>query len=109
MKKSGFIIIGFATLLIACLTGCNINDYAEENSVSFNTPLIDTDTAYKAERLARIEKDNLFVITDDKTGVQYIIYSEFGYRSGAGGITPRYNADGTLYIDPEWNGEASEE
>ena len=32
---------------------------------------------------------------DNETGVQYIIYH--GYNNQFGGITPRLNADGTLY------------
>ena len=116
MKRSGFgsaitiiltlfVIIGFVTLSIVGLTGCSVDD----NSVSFNSTGIDTTASYKADRLADIEENHLFVITDDKTGVQYIIYSEIFYRGGAGGITPRYNTDGTLYIDPNWKGKASEE
>ena len=35
---------------------------------------------------------------DEETGVQYVIYNRGG---GGGGITPRLNADGTLYCSPE--------
>ena len=115
-----FVVIGFVVLFTVGLTGCsaredlrekndNYDNYNYDNSVSLNTVLIDTTASYRADRLAEIEKECLYVITDDDTGVQYIIYSEFGYRSGAGGITPRYNADGTLHIDPKWNGKTIEE
>lgn len=36
--------------------------------------------------------------TDEETGVQYIVYSNKTANAGMGGITPRLNADGTLYI-----------
>lgn len=39
---------------------------------------------------------------DEETGVQYVIYSYYGYNGGMGGITPRLNADGTLYIEMEF-------
>lgn len=100
-KSAMLIIITLFTVI--GLTGCSTDDY----SVSSNT--IPVDATYKADRLAEIENNHIFVITDDKTGVQYIIYSEPFWRGGAGGITPRYNADGTLYIDPEWNGETNED
>ena len=119
MKRSGLesaikvigtllVIIGLVTLSVVGL--CSLDDYGSLDdlyAVSVNS--IHTTASYKTNKLADIEENHLFVITDDKTGVQYIIYSEFGYRSGAGGITPRYNADGTLHIDPEWSGKASEE
>ena len=38
--------------------------------------------------------DEIFVWKDPETDVQYIVYK--GYRKG--GITPRLNNDGTLYI-----------
>ena len=42
--------------------------------------------------------NNCFGIwVDDKTGVEYIIFS----TSGRGGICPRYNADGTLRVREE--------
>lgn len=115
MKRSGLesaitvigtllVIIGLVTLFVVGLTGCgSLDDYA----VSVNS--IHTTASYKTNKLADIEENHLFVITDDKTGVQYIVYSEVFGRSGAGGITVRYNADGTPYIDPEWSGEQGEE
>ncbi len=42
--------------------------------------------------------DNLFFWTDEETGVQYIIYNEERYNAGFGGITPRLNTDGSLYV-----------
>ena len=36
---------------------------------------------------------------DKETGVHYFIYSEKLMNAGFGGIIPRYNADGSLYVD----------
>ena len=38
------------------------------------------------------------VFTDDETGVEYFVYHSMGMGSA---ICPRYNADGTLKINPE--------
>ena len=53
------------------------------------------------------EKNNadIFIWTDEETGVQYVVYGELHGQSGAGGITPRLNADGTLYVTPESENE----
>jgi hypothetical protein len=40
-------------------------------------------------------KPSISYWVDEETGVQYLIYSD--YRQG--GITPRLNADGSLYIE----------
>lgn len=36
--------------------------------------------------------------TDAETGVQYVVYDRRSGSGGMGGITPRLNADGTLYV-----------
>ena len=36
---------------------------------------------------------------DAETGVQYFVYSDWAGYGAAGGMCPRYNADGTLYVD----------
>ena len=74
MKKIICIIISI--ILIIGLMGC----YAKDDSDKQNTDNV-----------------NIEIWTDEKTGVQYIIYDRKGGYAGMGGITPRYNADGTLY------------
>ena len=37
--------------------------------------------------------------TDEETGVQYVIYNRIAGYAGMGGITPRLDADGSLYGD----------
>lgn len=76
MKKifSVFVII----ILILCLAGCedtnpNIEGSQDDTHIDF--------------------------WTDKETGVQYVIYDRKGGSAGMGGITPRLNADGSLYTD----------
>lgn len=40
----------------------------------------------------------VFVYIDEHTGVEYLVFSD----SRQGGITPRYNADGTLKINMDY-------
>ena len=59
----------------------------------------DTEASSKARNIQdRIYNDieaTFEIVVDEETGVNYIIYN--GYKQG--GITPRLNADGTLYIE----------
>ncbi len=81
MKK--FIVILFALVLTLCLVGCK-----------------ETSESNKAEPKEE-STSNIFIWIDEETGVQYIIYSDKRGYAGMGGITPRLNADGTLYIEEE--------
>lgn len=76
MKKilSVFVII----ILILCLAGC---EGANPN--------------------IEVSQDDMHIEfwTDKETGVQYVIYDRGAGYAGMGGITPRLNADGTLYTD----------
>ena len=74
MKK--IVSIFLAISMIFCLAGC-----AEGVS----------------EPSSKSNSEDVFIWTDKETGVQYIIYSNSAGYSGMGGITPRLNADGTLY------------
>ena len=115
MKRSGFgsaitviltllVIIGFVTLSVVCLTGCSNDDF--DYSVDVST----TDYHFTGEHTPN--ESYVTVITDNATGVQYIVYAQWaGWNVNGGaisGICPRYNADGTLYINPEWSGEVTE-
>ena len=70
MKK--LIIAILALALILCLVGCETSKTPPEGAISF--------------------------WTDEETGVQYIIYHGDNNQY-LGGITPRLNADGTLYTE----------
>ena len=74
MKKIFSILI--AVTLVLCLGGC------DSESTNIKT---------------KESNSNIRIWTDKETGVQYVIYKEEVYKGGLGGITPRLNADGTLY------------
>ena len=74
MKK--FIAIILATMLMmVCLAGCDDDTNKTQSS-----------------------NLNIEFWTDEETGVQYVVYDRACGYAGMGGITPRLNADGTLYI-----------
>ena len=68
-------------VFVLCLAGCT---NAEENNNEIQRIVVDPLTSI-----------NIYV--DEETGVNYLIYE--GYASG--GICPRYNADGSLYVRGE--------
>lgn len=45
------------------------------------------------------EYDDIEEWRDTETGVHYLIFDKKDGYGGMGGICPRYNADGTLYVD----------
>lgn len=53
----------------------------------------------EASDIIYIEDSKIRYYTDSETGVQYIIYREKFSDAGLGGITPRLNSDGSLYLD----------
>ena len=73
MKKIIAIILTLA--MVFCFVGCSENENIEQTD----------------------NKTIKFWI-DEETGVQYVIYSRSGGYSGMGGITPRLNKDGSLYV-----------
>lgn len=83
MRK--FISILFAFVLVLCLVGC-----VETN---------ETNETNEADKLKSIYDNYIYVWTDEETGVQYIVYIS------KGGIIPRFNADGTLYVSTDKGGE----
>jgi maltose-binding protein MalE len=87
MKKLIIAILAFA--LILWLVGCEVS-----NTNTTNT----TNTSSTHNSKEKIES-GIYIWTDEETGVQYIIYSYKSGYGGMGGITPRLNADGTLYTE----------
>lgn len=63
-------------------------------AVAINTFALTTATTVIKYKQIYTHDDEIFIWEDPETDVQYIIYK--GYRKG--GITPRLNNDGTLYI-----------
>lgn len=81
MKK--IISVLMVSILLLCLTSCN---FLEE---------VKTDEEEKP-KIEQASNQCIEIWTDEETGVQYVIYRS-GHYGSMGGITPRYNADGTLY------------
>lgn len=89
-------ILAFLTaslFTLSCFAGCDIEEVHLNTSEDLREDL-------RNERLDRVN-ERIYVITDPKTGVQYLVYSEKVYNGGMGGITPRLNPDGTLMISTE--------
>lgn len=80
MKKIFSILM--VVVLILCLSGCIKNENIERDS----------------------NNSDIKFWTDTETGIQYVIYSRSAGYAGMGGITPRLNADGTLYSPTEKGG-----
>ena len=83
MKKLLVIILTMAMVL--CAAGCSGTE--EETCHAEKQPF--SRTTYDMQGTTYVT-----VIVDHETGVNYVFYKS-GY---GGGLSPRYNADGTLYI-----------
>lgn len=87
--KKSFVILS-ALLCIISVTGCtsDVNKAVDNIVGSANEP---AEVGEKGD-------DKIYIWTDEETGVQYVIYREKTANAGFGGITPRLNSDGSLYI-----------
>lgn len=57
------------------------------------------------KNIERTDNSTIKFWIDEETSVQYVIYSKSGGYAGMGGITPRLNKDGSLYVqESEQNG-----
>lgn len=55
-------------------------------------------TGYEIFELVADCGDNVKEYRDSVTGVHYFVFDKYTYNSEAGGICPRYNSDGSLYV-----------
>lgn len=85
MKKFGIAVMILAIMVSFVGCGVSIEYKTEEQSTSSNETL---------KEVFGNTTTCVYTFVDEETGVNYIIYS--GYYKG--GITPRLNADGSLYI-----------
>lgn len=79
MKKRILVALMCVVLFIGGVIGCAIN----------------TEASNRGKLQREISEFCTGIFVDPETGVNYIVYE--GY-TGRGGITPRYNADGSLYV-----------
>ena len=84
MKKNK-ILLAIITIFIAC--GCELVGYEttneEVNNYDYN------------------QDNDISVYVDYKTCVEYLKLSQWSFRAGAGGLSVRYNADGTIKVNKE--------
>ena len=81
MKKFVFALFSFAIIVLLTF-GC---EFANKSNA---------ESAETIEPVEEYASDKVCVYVDEETGVNYLIFTE--YR--AGGICPRYDIDGHLYI-----------
>lgn len=104
MKKKLITAIVVLSFAIA-FTGCN-SEEAQKNAESFQSGLNSVIGGFpinhsQNDEIQVADDQFIFVWTDPDTKIQYIVYREkLGY-AGFGGITPRLNADGSLYISKD--------
>ncbi len=100
MKRTTVFTMCCLLLTFACmLTGCETDVLSPETSVQDVEAQENADIfGYSQPSSNRIQNENIYVITDPDTGVQYIVFREKAYNAGMGGITPRLNPDGSLCV-----------
>lgn len=85
--KNKFLLITIAILMII-LIGCGAT--AKANGIV-------SESALELEFIGITQ--NVYEYRDSETGVHYLVLNHKSGYGGMGGICPRYNADGTLYVD----------
>lgn len=104
MKKK-LIAATMVLLFVFLLTGCN-SEETQKNVESFQSGLnsvigVSPVDYSQNDEIQTTEDQFIFVWTDPDTKIQYIVYREKFMNAGFGGITPRLNADGSLYISED--------
>ena len=94
MKKK--VLLSIITVVTILFTGCTtVSDMVDDSAVHVNDNIIDNSIFPK-------DYGEVYIYTDPETGVEYLIFSKSAGYAGMGGITPRLNVDGSLYINPEF-------
>ena len=99
---TGLLAIGVSTSFL--LAGCT--DDQSEQSAKTQTVKANSDDNFK-ERLNvgigfNFETVNSRIITDPKTGIEYIELYMNQSKAGGVSITPRLDKNGKPYINPKW-------
>mgnify|MGYP005769099755 CR=1 FL=1 len=94
MKKK--MLISIIAVVTVLFTGCtNVSDIIDDTAVEINENPIE-------HSIFTRDYGNVYIYTDPETGVEYLIFSKSAGYAGMGGITPRLNEDGSLYINPDF-------
>ena len=87
-------ILALLSVLTIALCGCSTETLKEEQTQEPEKVILNEYT----KNSIGLSCGGVFSFTDPETGVCYLIFKDkFGY-GGMGGITPRYNADGTIMV-----------
>ena len=95
MKKY---LITLICITFISLTGCSTSqvEITQTNNENVNVQTNNEKSPYLRE--LDYFGQNVTEVIDTETGVHYFILNDDKYQGGSGGICPRYNADGTLYV-----------
>ena len=79
MRKFVYMLV-LSAIIVFSVTGCEPSDDSDVKMVKTIEGIYDS--------------GNVYVYVDPETGVNYLIF----YGTRRGGMSPRYNADGSLYV-----------
>lgn len=82
------VIICIIFTLVFVLSGCDVQDYSEISNANCEFEIV------SKSHVTGQPRDNAIVMYDKTTKVMYLFYDTYY----SGGITPLYNADGSLQI-----------
>lgn len=91
-------ILTLLSILTIALCGCSadgLTETLEEEQTQESEKVILNE--YTKDTIG-LSCGGLFNFTDPETGVCYLIYKDKCGYGGMGGITPRYNADGSIMV-----------
>jgi hypothetical protein len=95
-------ILGALCVSAICVSGCISLDQPIKVQYPTNNESISPMSSNEIQpfNISRslYDGNGIFAHVDPETGVNYIILVDYDYKQIIGGICPRYNADGTLYI-----------
>lgn len=109
MTKTKVICIMLCSAIL--FVGCAAESIVENQAVTIEDNVVSDSFNLGAGKAKDIEDNHIYIVTDHATGVQYVVYRERANGVGYSGITPRLNADGSLYVantDEETTNEVSE-
>ena len=89
-RKNSGELSPFGTFILVVIVGLVVTMIAL-SAVWLN----DNSSNEQTQQIKTINPEFMFIYIDQVTGVNYMMMYAYG---GYGGVCPRYNADGTLYI-----------
>ncbi len=87
-------ILALLSVLTIALCGCSTETLKEEQAQEPEKVILNE---YTKDSIGG-PRGGVFNFTDPETGVCYLIFKDQCAYGGMGGITPRYNADGTIMV-----------